>query len=199
MTMGRRDMAATPTIPAGEGALSSGWLSEALGFKVDGFEVQHFSEGAGVIGLVTRVLLDAPDGPDSIIAKFPSPAAENRQVAATYNMYGREVQFYRDIAPRLELRTPHCYYAVHDPDTQDFILLLEDLADYRIGDQVAGCSLDEARSVVDAIARLHASTWTGQALPELVSHNSPMQREGMAAGPPATTAPPLPAGTQCAL
>jgi hypothetical protein len=97
-------------------------------------------------------------------------------------MYGREVQFYRDIAPSLEIRTPHCYYAAHDPDTQDFILLLEDLADFRIGDQVAGCTLEEARSVVDAIARLHGSTWTGREFPELVSHNTPMQREGMVAG-----------------
>jgi hypothetical protein len=168
--------------PTNVDALDAGWLSQALGTTVNGFEVEYFSEGAGVIGLVTRLKLDAPNGPDSIIAKFPSPAPENRAVAATYDMYGREVHFYRDIAPDLDLRTADCFFAEHDPATQDFVILLEDLTDYRIGDQVAGCSIDEARAVIDAIAQLHASTWNATDLQGLVSHNNPGQRDGMIGG-----------------
>jgi hypothetical protein len=168
--------------PTGVDALSAAWLSEVLERNVRGFEVQHFSEGAGVIGLVTRLLLDTDAGPDTIIAKFPSPAPENRAVAATYDMYGREIHFYREIAPQLDLRTADCYYAAHDPVSQDFVLLLEDLTDFRIGDQVTGCTLDEARAVVDAIAHLHASTWNATGVDGLVSHNSAMQREGMVGG-----------------
>ena len=169
-------------IPETPDALTTAWLSSALNRQVSSFQIQHFSEGAGVIGLVTRLLLETEDGPASIIAKFPSPAPENRAVAATYDMYGREIRFYQEIAPTLGLRTARCHHAAHDPDTQNFVLLLEDLTDYRIGDQVAGCSLEESRAVVDSIATLHASTWQAKNLGALQSHNSAMQRDGMIAG-----------------
>ena len=162
--------------------LTSAWLAQALGRPVNGFEVERFGEGAGVIGQVTRVHLDCDEPPRSIIAKFPSPAAENRAVAATYDMYGREVRFYQNIASRVQMRTPACYYAAHDPATQDFVLLLEDLQGYRIGDQVAGCSADEARAVVRALAKFHASAWDPGDELDLPSHNNPAQRDGMVAG-----------------
>jgi hypothetical protein len=168
--------------PSSVDALSADWLSRALGREIRGFEVEYFSEGAGVIGLVTRLRLDTDEGPATVIAKFPSPAPENRAVAATYDMYGREVHFYREIAPNLSLRTAECYYGAHDPETQDFVLLLEDLTGYDIGDQVAGCSLEEARAVVDAMASLHAATWNGRGVEGLVSHNNPGQRDGMIGG-----------------
>lgn len=168
-----------PTSPE---ALSADWLGEALQQTVQGFGVEHFGEGAGVMGQVTRVHLDG-DGPvRSIIAKFASPAPENRAVAATYDMYGREVRFYQNIAPRIALRTPACYFAWHDPESNDFVLLLEDLQGYRIGDQVAGCSADDARAVVAALARFHASGWNPDDSWKLWSHDDPMQSGGMIAG-----------------
>ena len=128
-------MSSATNFPTTVDALDAAWLSSALGYEVRNFDVQHFSEGAGVIGLVTRVLLESDEGPSSIIAKFPSPVPENRAVAETYGMYEREVSFYRDIAARLEVRTPDCFFVAHDPATQDFILLLEDMQDFQIGDQ----------------------------------------------------------------
>lgn len=172
-------MAGFPTTPE---ALSSEWLSKVLDEPVSDFKVERFAEGTGVIGLVTRVYLQSDEGPASIIAKFPSPVPENRAVAATYDMYGREVSFYQDIADGLPMRTAQCFHAEHDSATQDFVLLLEDLKNYRIGDQVAGCSLEETRAVVDALAGMHAATWTAADLPTLVSHASPMQRDGMIGG-----------------
>ena len=171
-------MAAFPTSP---NALTTDWLSEALGYPVHGFRVSHFSEGAGVIGLVTRLHLESDRGPDSLIAKFPSPAADNRAVAELYDMYGREVRFYQNIAQDIKLRTPACHYAQFDPESHGFILLIEDLKGYQIGDQVAGCTRQQALAVIDAIAELHSSGW-GAAAPDVISHNNPMQRDGMIAG-----------------
>ena len=96
-------------------------------------------------------------------------------------MYGREVRFYQQTAKTIGLRTPACYYADFDADTQDFVLLIEDLQGYRIGDQVAGCSRDEALAVVNAVADLHSSLWDAPP-PGMLSHNNPMQRDGMIAG-----------------
>ena len=171
-------MASFPTTPD---ALTTDWLSGALGYPVHGFRVSHFSEGAGVMALVTRLHLQANHGPDSLIAKFPSPASENRAVAQLYNMYGREVHFYQQIAEAIRLRTPACQYAEFDPGSNDFVLLIEDLQGLRIGDQVAGCTRQEALAVIDAIAELHCSGW-GDAAPAVISHNNPMQRDGMIAG-----------------
>lgn len=171
-------MASFPTTPD---ALTTDWLSGALGYPVHGFRVSHFSEGAGVMALVTRLHLQANHGPDSLIAKFPSPASENRAVAQLYNMYGREVHFYQQIAEAIRLRTPACQYAEFDPGSNDFVLLIEDLQGLRIGDQVAGCTRQEALAVIDAIAELHSSGW-GDAAPAVISHNNPMQRDGMIAG-----------------
>jgi hypothetical protein len=40
-----------------------------------------------------------------------------------------------------------------------FVLLLEDLAPARAGDQVMGCSLERAAEVMDAMAAMHAAFW----------------------------------------
>jgi len=169
--------------PVAPHEVTAQWLSEVVGFSVHGFEVTYFSEGAGIMALVTRVLLDsADDDPSSVIVKFPSPSADNRGVAQTYNMYAREVQFYQSIAPFVSVRTPHCYFAAFDPSNHDFVLVLEDLGKLRIGDQVAGCSLEEARAVISAIAQLHADGWQTKQFSGLISHNNPMQRDGMIGG-----------------
>ena len=168
------------TFPTTPDDLTESWLTAALGVDVHSFEVEYFGAGASIIGMVTRVRLISDGGPETIIAKFPSPAPENREVAATYDMYSREVNFYRDIAPHIDLRVPDCYFGEFDPRTSEFLLLLEDLGNMRIGDQVAGCSVADARMVVDGIAKLHASTWRTNKL--IVSHNNPGQREGMIAG-----------------
>jgi len=171
------------SFPTHPDQLSTTWLSEVLGFAVQDFEVTYFSEGAGVMAWVTRLLLQAgPDNPSSIIAKFPSPAEVNREVAAVYNMYGREVQYYQEVNSRVELRAPDCYYAAIDPASQDFVLLLEDLGEMQIGDQVAGCSLAQAKSVISTLAKFHADTWEVKEFPGVVSHNNEAQREGMKAG-----------------
>lgn len=163
-------------------ALTSDWLSKALGYQVDAFKVQPFAEGAGIIGQVVRIWLQGEQPFKSLVAKFPSPSQANRAVAATYDMYGREVAFYQQIANRVGVRSPTCYFADIDATTQDFVLLIEDLSDFEIGDQVAGCSLDQARMVVSTIARLHASAWQPDQSFGLVSHNNPRQRDGMIAG-----------------
>ncbi len=48
-----------------------------------------------------------------------------------------------------------------------YVLLLEDLAPRRPGDQVAGCSVDEAAGVIAGIARVHAAWWQRSELAEM--------------------------------
>ena len=168
------------SFPSTPEQLTSDWLSDKLGHPITNFEVEAFGEGAGIIGMVTRVHLTTQTGPATVIAKFPSAVAENRAVAATYNMYGREIQFYTEIAPTINLRVPDCYHTEFDAQDQSFVILMEDLQGWQIGDQVKGCSVQQTHSVIAGIATLHASTW--QTDIDLISHNNPGQRDGMIAG-----------------
>ncbi len=170
------------SFPASPEQLTSTWLSQVLGQHIEDFEVQPFAEGAGIIGQVVRVRLQGEPPYDSLVAKFPSPSEANRAVAATYDMYGREVAFYQKVAGRVRVRTPQCYFANIDGASQDFVLLIEDLSEFEVGDQVAGCSLEQARMVVSTIASLHASAWRPDQGYDLISHNTPAQRDGMIAG-----------------
>jgi hypothetical protein len=114
------------------------WLSAALDSQVDAFSVKPFGEGFGILGLKTRVTLEGKACPKTLIAKFQSPVAENRAVAGLYQLYERAITFYTEIAPTLSIRAPRCFHAGYDPDARAFVLLLEDLDHYEIGDQVAG-------------------------------------------------------------
>ena len=171
--------------PSTPDTLTAQWLGEQLQAEVSELRIETFAEGTGVIGQVVRAhyQMATPSGaePRSVIVKFPSPAEENRAVAAIYDMYAKEVSFYRDVAADLPVRTPACYAAEFDSATQAFVLVLEDLKGYRIGDQVAGASLADAQLAVRAIARMHAATW-GSDLSHLPSHNNPAQHDGMVAG-----------------
>ncbi len=172
-------MAGFPTNPE---ALSRNWLSATLNMRIDDFRVEYFSEGSGIIGLVTRVHLTGPSAPASIIVKFPSPSADNRAIAALYDLYGKEIRFYRDLAPHISLRTPAFLGAEYDETSQEFVLALEDLGRLRIGDQIEGCSLSEAKRIIRAIARFHADGWQPTEPAWLLTHANPIQRDGMMAG-----------------
>ena len=171
-------MSAYPVTPD---SVTDSWLAGELKREVKGLKVEAFGEGAGIIGQVTRATFLSGGQPDSVIIKFPSAAPENRGVAMHYNMYGREVDFYRDYAAEIPVRVPQCWAVEFDPESHDFVLVLEDLKGYRLGDQVEGASLKDAQATVTAIARMHAASWE-VSLPGLVSHNNPAQVEGMQAG-----------------
>ena len=172
-------MADFPTKPE---ELSTEWLSMQLGTEVSDFKVEQIGEGGGLLGLVTRVHLTSDEAPASVIAKFPTKAEENRAVANTYNMYAREYAFYTQIAPNVPLRSPVCYHASFDSKTSDFVLLIEDFQGYRLGDQVVGCTQEEAHQVIESLAALHRSTWKPGDEMDINRHDMPYQRDGMIAG-----------------
>ena len=103
-----------------------------------------------------------------VIAKLAAPTDETRFVATVLNMYGREVGFYRELSPRAPIPHPVCHYAAHDPETQDTVLLLEDVASRgRAIDQIAGCSVTEAIPAIRTLARLHAGFWDDPTLADI--------------------------------
>jgi hypothetical protein len=104
--------------------------------------------------------------PTTLIVKFPSLDTTSRATGRAVRAYEIETRFYRELRPRLGEEPPRCWYAWRDEETDDFLLLLEDLAPCRQGDQLAGCSHAEAIAAIDALAGLHAPLWGA---PELAS------------------------------
>ena len=144
--------------------------------------IESIGDLGGVNGEAYRVRLEyaaTTDAPRSLVAKFPTNREGGRGVAAFQRWYHREVAFYATLAAELPaspaLRTPRCYAASIDLDGE-YVLLLEDLRPARQGDQIAGCTLDEARAAIDGAARLHAHWWNA---PPPVSDTMPETTIGL--------------------
>ena len=153
-----------PHLPAD---LSSSWLTMALRrghaiglYAVREFECSPLAAGKGFYGQIVRLKLtyDRPesDGPRTLIAKFSSSNPEMRQRPNTKASYEREVRFYQKIAKDSLLPVPTCYYADIDTKSGWHVILLEDLAPARSGSRTEGCSLTQARTAIEHIARFHA-------------------------------------------
>ncbi|MDP9237093.1 MAG: ecdysteroid 22-kinase family protein [Chloroflexota bacterium] len=163
-------------IPHGPAELTPAWLTDVLtgrghlasGAAVAAVEQERIGEGVGFIGEIVRLKLRyTPEGagPVTIIAKFPSPDPGSRAIGNMYGLYGREVSFYRDLAATCGVPTATCYFEAMDADADRYVLLLEDLSvTGRIGDQVAGCSLEQAALALSQLARLHATWWASPRL-----------------------------------
>ncbi len=165
-------------IPAGPDELTPEWLTHALrqtgtitDATVRSFELKTIGEGAGFMGQLAQVALlyegSEAGAPRSLIAKFPSDIPENRDIGNHFRFYERETRFYQEIADEVELQTPRCYYSAMDVGADDYVLLLEDLAPARVGDQLAGCSPEEAELAIRHLAKLHATWWESPRLDEI--------------------------------
>ncbi|MFM8714019.1 MAG: phosphotransferase, partial [Actinomycetota bacterium] len=102
-----------------------------------------------------------------MIAKFPSADPKSRMTGKLTRCYEVESSYYRDLRDALDVGAPKCFYVEHDEATDDFLLLLEDFAPCRQGDQIAGCSVDEAQACIDELVRLHGPLWNASFLATL--------------------------------
>lgn len=125
--------------------------------------------GAGKVGDNVRFSLEwspPASGPSTVVGKFPSPDPMSRAAGAALGNYEREVRFYEVLADTVAVRAPHCYFAHLNEATGDFVLILEDLAPAEVGDQIAGCSVEQAAAAITELVALHAPRWGDERLAE---------------------------------
>ncbi len=74
-----------------------------------------------------------------------------------------EARFYRDLAPRLEVRMPRPYYTAVDESAAQAMVIMDDVVGGggRFLSAHSPYSLDVTRDSLGQLARLHASTWSG--------------------------------------
>jgi hypothetical protein len=128
---------------------------------------------SGVAGMMSHVMRctlsydEATDAPATVIVKGATSDPQRRFIAKVARMYAREVLFYQRLAVVAPVRIPVGIFADFDPETADFVLVLEDVGELRSIDQVAGASADEAVRAVRCMAKWHAKWWGSAELPEL--------------------------------
>jgi hypothetical protein len=155
------------------------WLTDVLrssghigrGDVITGWKTTPIGAGVGLLSDIAKLDLEygAGTGPlAAVIAKFATSSAQNRAVAQGLHMYEREVRFYQNLAADVGGCCPLSFYSHVEPSTGDMVLLMEDLSDYRPGDQTRGCSLAEAEVAIGAAARLHAATWHAEGREDLL-------------------------------
>lgn len=122
--------------------------------------------GEGMIGANYRVAIrgSSSDVPASVVVKLPSPGEESRAAGIAHRTYEREAKFYMQLADSVDVRRPLCHWVEFDDPTHDFVLVLEDLAPAEPGNQITGCSVEQARLAVVELARLHGPRWNDPAL-----------------------------------
>ena len=164
--------AASRSIPTGVDDLDAGWLTAVLARHGMGTvtAVTATPIGTGQVADSVRLALtwNPPEsGPPTLVAKVTAADETSRAAAAATQTYEVEVGFYSDLAEALPVRSPRCYHAAYDEKTLGYAIVLEDLAPAEQGDQIAGCSADEAEAALDELAQLHAPRWGDPSLNEL--------------------------------
>ena len=136
--------------------LDAAWLSDHL--ELTGVtDVAVSPVGHGQVASCYRLTIEHGAGTTSVIAKVPSNDDVSRSTAALQHLYQREVSFYQHLANAIATRTPACFFADRD-QSDNFLLLLEDLSPSAVIDQFSGLSIGIARAGLASLAGLHGPT-----------------------------------------
>lgn len=107
------------------------------------------------------------DGPASVIAKIPSLNEASRGASRLTRCYELETSFYSELTGLTKIRAPKCLHNSYDAEADNFLLLLEDLAPARQGDQLTGCTVEQALAAVGELTGLHGPLWRHPALEKM--------------------------------
>ena len=145
------------TFPHQPEDITAQWLSDKIGAPVASFDMEQIGVGVGLLGRLYRITLDSGQ---TVVAKFPTlDEGARNNVAHPLGFYENECNFYEQGAALAPVATAKVYAAEFDPDTNDFVLLVEDIGDRRSADQNIGCGLADAEVAVEQLAHLHAKWW----------------------------------------
>ena len=169
--------------------VTPGWLTAVLtaaGATEEGtvVDVQARAVGTGQVGDSVRFTLtwdEADAGPATVVGKFPTADETSRATATAVRTYEVETRFYQQLRDRVDIAAPIPYYAQIDLATHEFAIVMNDLAPAEQGDQIAGCTPDDAAIAVAEAAKLHAPLWGDSTLAGLdwMNRNSPEGLRGL--------------------
>ena len=141
--------------------LDRGWIASNV--EIGGATPQDVAFagfiGTGQMSRNARWSLDwgTNSGPSSIVVKIPSADETVRNISFEHGIYQKECAFYRSVKALTDVAAPELI-ALHMA-TDDFCLVLEDLAGSRQGDQFTEATDEQLALAIDQAAALHAPVW----------------------------------------
>ena len=145
-------------IPRGPENVTPAWLGSALGADVSNVDVTPIGTGqTGATYRVSATYAAEVDLPGTFAVKLAAQDDAVRERVALG--YLSEVEFYADVAAHVRIPVPGCFHSDISETGADFVLVLADMAPAVQGDQIAGCTPQEAQLAVQALAGLHGPSW----------------------------------------
>ena len=138
-----------PTCPD---ELNGEWLSNALGKSVENFKTRPIGGGKGNLGDLVLVSLE---NDEQVVAKFAANREEALNAAKRSGLFEREIKFYLELAPKLDLRLPALFASDYDPSSAYFIMLLEYLEPVQDSDSISGIGIEHTRQLLTELSKLH--------------------------------------------
>jgi hypothetical protein len=167
-------------IPRRPENVTPAWLGSVLDADVRHVDVTPIGTGqTGATFRVSATYGGSTGLPATFAIKLPAQDDAVRERVALG--YRSEVEYYTDVADKVAIPVPGCYYSDITADGTDFVLLLADMAPAVQGDQIAGCDEQEARLAVEALAGLHGPSWCDPRWLELSSISMPKPGDEAAA------------------
>ena len=140
------------TFPTCPDELNSEWLSNALDRSVKSFDTRPIGGGKGNLG--DLVLVSLENG-EQVVAKFAANRQEALNAAKRSGLFEREIKFYHELSPKLDLRLPKLFASAYDPSSAYFVMLLEYLEPIKESDSISGIGVDYTRQLLAELSKLH--------------------------------------------
>eukprot|EP00471_Norrisiella_sphaerica_P013152 CAMPEP_0184499302 /NCGR_PEP_ID=MMETSP0113_2-20130426/41146_1 /TAXON_ID=91329 /ORGANISM="Norrisiella sphaerica, Strain BC52" /LENGTH=926 /DNA_ID=CAMNT_0026887159 /DNA_START=1 /DNA_END=2781 /DNA_ORIENTATION=+ len=96
--------------------------------------------------------------PKSMILKIEYPEAADTMVECLH-LYEREWSFYKSLSRFVTVRVPSVYATINDSKGRTFGVVMEDLAELEGAQSKQSLDIEEAKSVVTSLAKMHARFW----------------------------------------
>ena len=155
-------MLRNPPFPISPEELTEEFLSESLGKEVDSFSYKRIGSDRGMLGVVLLLNISYSDGSkenQNLVCKIPAPREGSRANTKRGNNNERELRFYDELASITPVISPQLHSAWYDPETENFLLMQEEVDVDESVDQIQGISLEQAFLVLDEVASLHSKWW----------------------------------------
>lgn len=166
-----------PTLISSANQIDAAWLQAV--FTEAGQELPTIRNaraeplGNGNTGDTVKVIIEydsaAPaSAPASVVCKFHPTVPEIFEATKQNCVFAIEANALKLLAKGTDAAIPELYFVDVAKDGGEFNLVCEDLSSFcELGDQVAGCSVEEAEAAVIELAKLHRQFWNEPQLNDL--------------------------------
>lgn len=126
--------------------------------RTDVTGVERIYEHHGTALHVRLRLTGGSDCPDTVFVKLAPVKPITRLFNNAMNLAANEAEIYRRIGPELGDIVPRIFGAASDPRSGRAVIIMEDLAarGAQFSEVAAGCTVDQAAAVAEALGTLHS-------------------------------------------